>query len=153
MIHGLDNLAPPDVAWVLRGRLALPSPPAALVPPQRQCSPVPPPRRLVVFRRPGPSAILHARVQAPVARLLRYPCGAFPAKLRPRHSRLCYSSAHQCHSLPLRSRAKQGLRVNSHSVSLRCHRHAPLGIAGPFRRVLRCALLPPCAVARGYAIA
>lgn len=47
-------------------------------------------------RRPGPSDILHARVQAPVARPLRYPCGAFPAKLRPRHSRLCYSFAFQC---------------------------------------------------------
>lgn len=37
-----------------------------------------PPRRLVVFSRPGPSAILHARVQAPGARPLRYPCGAVP---------------------------------------------------------------------------
>lgn len=65
-------------------------------------------------RRPGPSAILHARVQAPVARLLRYPCGAFPAKLRPRHSRLCYSSAHQCYSLPLRCRAGLRHRVILH---------------------------------------
>ena len=34
-------------------------------------------------RRPGPSAILHARVQAPGARPLRYPCGAVPISSPP----------------------------------------------------------------------
>lgn len=35
------------------------------------------------YRRPGPSAILHARVQAPGARPLRYPCGAVPISSPP----------------------------------------------------------------------
>ena len=64
-------------------------------------------------RRPGPSAILHARVQAPGARLLGVRVRTVPAELRPRHSRLCYSSAHQCYSLPSHSEAEQGLRISS----------------------------------------
>ena len=48
MIHGLDNLAPPDVAWVLRGRLALPSPPAALF-----AGPAPPPSCMPASRLPA----------------------------------------------------------------------------------------------------
>ena len=103
----------------------MPSPPAALI-----AGPAPPP-------------ILHARVQAPVphgARAGRFPISSPPlrgdslCRAAPRHSRLCYSSAHQCHSLPSRSRAKQGLRVNSRSVLSPRHRRASPGIAKPFRR-------------------
>lgn len=64
-------------------------------------------------RRPGPSAILHARVQAPGARLLGVRVRTVPAELRPRHSRLCYSFALRRFSLPSHSETEQGLRISS----------------------------------------
>ena len=64
-------------------------------------------------RRPGPSATLHARVQAPGARLLGVHVRTVPAELRPRHSRLCYSFALRRFSLPLHGRAQQSLRISS----------------------------------------
>lgn len=94
MIHGLDNLAPP----MLRGSYA-----GGSLAVTARCP----------VRRSGPSAILHARVQAPGARLLGVRVRTVPAELRPRHSRLCYSSAHQCYSLPSHSETEQGLRISS----------------------------------------
>ena len=64
-------------------------------------------------RRSGPSATLHARVQAPGARLLGVHVRTVPAELRPSHSRLCYSFDLRRFSLPLHGRAQQGLRISS----------------------------------------
>lgn len=145
MIHGLDNLRAPDFAWVLRGRLALPSPPAALV-----AGPAPPP-------------ILHARVQAPrpakdasLSRLHRY-AATCSAELRPRHSRLCYSFARPGFSLHCRrmaklSKAKPSRFIAQHlvatplpSIAPACQAIPSLRCAGLFRCVALCSASPsPC---------
>ena len=93
MIHGSNDLRAPDVVWVLRGRLALPSPSAALV-----AGPAPPPSCMPASRLPA-----HASLRVHVRTV--------PAELRPRHSRLCYSFALRRFSLPLHYRALLFLRV------------------------------------------
>lgn len=140
MIHDLDNLRVPDVARDLRGRLALPSPPAALVPPPRRCPPVHPPRRLVVFRRSGPAAILHARVQAPVPR------GTLPDLVSTATRRLAlpsYAPAIRGCATPLRVQVSRCIAVGApgRAVPLRC-----LAFQILRRSNLRRALPSPCRV-------
>lgn len=107
----------------------------------------------------GGSLAVTARCPLSQVRPLRQSCmpasrlpsrtGRFPisfrlprfAEQRPRHPRLCYSSAHPCHSLPLLGAAKQGLRVCSQSISSPRHRRALHYRAFPSRN---CAVLLRC---------
>ena len=125
MTHGLDNLRAPDVAWVLRGRLASRHRPL----PWSQVRPL----RHPACPRPGSSSRAESARDASRSRCRRCvkhrvasPC--------PRHSRLCYSSAVQRLSLPSHGKAEQSLRVSSQSVLSPRHRRASLGIAKHFRR-------------------
>lgn len=95
MIHGSNDLRAPDVAWVLRGRLACRHRPL----PRSQVRPL----RHPACPRPGSRRTPH----------LESACAAFPAKPCPRHSRLCYSFALRRFSLPLHGRAQQSLRISS----------------------------------------
>ena len=137
MIRGLDNLRAPDVAWDLRGRLASPSPPAALVPPPRQCPPLHPPRRLVVFRRSGPSA--HPACPRP---------GSRPARDASRSRFGCCDSLSNALAIrgcatPLRVQVSRCIAVGApgRAVPLRC-----LAFQILRRSNLRRALPSPCRV-------
>ncbi len=105
----------------------LPSPPAAPF-----AGPAPPPPCTPASRLPSRAG------RFPISfRLLRF------AEQRPRHSRLCYSSAHQRHSLPSHSETEQGLRISSRLIAspspcaaLGCFAfpsRAPLCSASPLR--------------------
>lgn len=89
-------------------------------------------------RRPGPSAILHARVRAPVARLLRYPCGAVPISSPPlRVDLLCRATppAIRGSTTPLRISATLCRCIAEHCCSFAFDRGASLRYAIAMRRI------------------
>ena len=87
------------------------------------------PRRHPACPRPGSRP---AR-DASLSRLHHY-AATCSAELCHRHSRLCYSSAHQCRSLPSHGEAEQSKAFAFRRGSLLRHRNASRGLAKPFPR-------------------
>lgn len=87
------------------------------------------PRRHPACPRPGSRPARNASQ----SRLHRY-AATRSAELRHRHSRLCYSSAHQCRSLPSHGEAEQSKAFAFRRGSLLRHRNASRGLAKPFPR-------------------
>lgn len=99
------------------------------------------PRRHPACPRPGSRP---AR-DASLSRLHRY-AATCSAELCHRHSRLCYSSAHQCRSLPSHGEAEQSKAFAFRRGSLLRHRNASRGLAKPFPRSAGpcCSVAMPC---------